>query len=254
VRTLTEEQFRQEAEPWLKQLFADYDPAYYQCERFSPPITARSIVYPCHYGDFKEAIPVKCLVAAATALGDEGCYLTGIYRSETEPNHCFIPFSEMLVIHSDLPEEERHATLTGLIPFAMDIFQLETVIYSPQGKWALSMSHEHYGLLGGSPEFMAMIESGVPNLSQQVHDFFDQYRNWSGGKPHLHWVPPLLAEIYGPERAEALMAESKLDMTPPNYSLQAPQLMTEAELATERAIAAQKIIDLLTSGPTCHQN
>jgi hypothetical protein len=253
VRTLTEDQFRQEAEPQLERLFADYTTRC-ELERFAPTITQRQLVYPCHCGDFTEALPVKTLVAAAAAVGDEGCYLSSLFRSEGKPNHCFIPLAEMLIIHGDLRGEERHAALTSLnFSYAMSVYNLESVVYSPQGKWAIRMTHEHYGLMGGVPEFMAIIESGVPNLSQQVYDFFDRYRNWGSRKPHLHWVPPLLAHIYGPERAETLVAESKLDMTLHDYPPQAPQLLTEAELATERAIAAQKIIDLLTSGPTSPQ-
>jgi hypothetical protein len=247
VRTLTEDEFRQEAEPMLKKVFADYgdDPID---QSFAPDITERRLIYPA--GDvLDKAIPVKVLVAAATAVGDEGCYITAVWKSEDGPNHCFVPLSEMLIAYKENRNDDDDNSEYLELGFTMDTCVLENVIYSPQGKWGLKMTHERYGLLGGVPEFMAIIESGVPNLSQQVDDFFERYRHWGSGKPHLHWLPPLLTHIYGPERAEALVAASQLDMTPPEYPTQAPRLLTEAELSAARAVAAQTIMDLLQSGP-----
>jgi hypothetical protein len=54
VRTLTEDEFRQEAEPMLKKVFADYgdDPID---QSFAPDITERRLIYPA--GDVFDNLP-----------------------------------------------------------------------------------------------------------------------------------------------------------------------------------------------------
>ncbi len=205
--TLTEAEFRKEAEPILRKIFVNYgdDPGN---QSFSSAMTERRIIYPCG-GSFDEAIPVEVLVSAASEVGDEGCYITSLWRSEDAPNHCFVSLSEMLVGYSEKTGNDDQ--MIGL-NLGVDIYQLESVIYSAQGKWGIKMSHEYYGLLGGSPDFMAIIESSVPNLNMQVYDFFERYRGFkeSGIEPTLGWLPTLLNHTYGQEIAKVMLAESHL--------------------------------------------
>jgi hypothetical protein len=205
--TLSEVEFQREAKPILGRIFDGYDSSGYINELFLPTITNRRILYPC-YGSFDESISVKTLVDAATAVGDEGCYITNIWKCENAPNHCFIHLFELLIGYSENTGTDEEAIGYKL---GMSIYESESIVYSAQGQWAIRMNHEGYGLLGGSPEFMAVIESGVPNLNEQVYNFFERYRDWSM-KPNLSWIPRLLHHAYGPERAEALIAASNLDM------------------------------------------
>ncbi|MBW4417928.1 MAG: hypothetical protein KME13_01715 [Myxacorys californica WJT36-NPBG1] len=203
--TLTEAEFRKEAEPMLKRVFVDYD---FTNQPFSSAITERRIVYPCG-GSFDEAIPVKVLVSAATEVGDEGCYITSLWEDEGAPRHCYVSLSELLVGYGDTTGNDNQ--MIG-INLGMDIYELDSVIYSAQGRWGIMMCHEYCGLLGGSPDFMAMIESGVPSFNMQVYDFFERYRGFreSGIEPTLGWLPPLLSHIYGQEVAKVMLAKSHL--------------------------------------------
>lgn len=207
MHILTEAEFRKEAEPMLKKVFVNYaDDSSKQS--FSPAMTERRIIYPCG-GSFDEAIPVEVLVAAATKVGDKGCYITSVWKSEDTPNHCFVSLSEMLVGYSENTGNDNQMIALNL---GMDIYQLESVIYSAQGEWGIKMSHEYYGLLGSSPDFMAIIESGVPNFNMQVYSLFDRYHEFreSGIEPILDWLPPLLSHIYGQQVAKEMLTESHL--------------------------------------------
>jgi hypothetical protein len=202
--TLTEAEFCQEAEPILNRVFVDWDPFV---QPFSSTITERKIIYPCH-GSFDEAIPLEVLISAASAVGDEGCYISSIYTSEDVPGHCFVSLSEMLAGYAN---SERDDQMIG-IRLGMDIYELDSIIFSAQGRWGIMMSHERHGLLGGSPEFMAIIAAAVPNLDTQVYGWFKRFQDFkaSGMELTLGWLPTLLTHVYGEEMAQRLLREADL--------------------------------------------
>ena len=205
--TLTEAEFQQKAEPILRQVF-DNDDAFGQ--PFSPLITKRKIIYPCN-GSFDESIPLEVLVSAALAVGDEGCYISSLYRSEELPNHCFISLAEMLKGYSGCESPEENIDHLIGIRLGIDIYGLDSVVYSSQGLWGIMMSHERHGLLGGTPEFMDIIEASVPNLNTQVYGWFERFQDFKASwEPTLDWLPTILTHVYGRDVAQAMLQEADL--------------------------------------------
>ena len=133
---LTEAEFQQKAEPILRRVF-DNDDAFGQ--PFSPMITKRKIIYPCD-GSFYESIPLEVLVSAALAVGDQGCYISSLYRSEELPNHCFVSLAEMLKGYAGCENPEENIDHSIGIRLGIDIYDLDSIVYSSQGLWGIMMS------------------------------------------------------------------------------------------------------------------
>jgi len=74
------------------------------------------------------------------------------------------------------------------------------------------VSHEHHGILGGSPEFIEKIHEVVPDLYEQVNLFLDRFQYFKayGLNPKLGWLPGLLTHVYGQETAERMLQETGL--------------------------------------------
>ena len=214
MHILTESEFHQNAEPMLRKIFTNYeDDNIFNI--FPPEITERRIIFPC-YGNFDRAIPIEVLVAAATAIGDDSCYISNIWKHENKPNHCFVYLSEMLIGYCErTPCNDDQ--IIGL-HLGMDIHPLEAAIYSTQGKWGIRMSHEHYGLLGGSVDFMREIEANVPNLSAQIYKFFDACKGSENCQLNINWILPLVRNIYGEHASELILENSSLEFSPYDQS------------------------------------
>lgn len=204
---LTETEFRQEAEPFLRQVFVNNN----AFDRpFAPNIIGRRIIYPC-YSELEERL-VNAVISAAAALGDSGCYLSlvGISGSYEDPNHCYIPLSEFIEAYAGTDEDKLIGTRLKMNPYG-----LETIIYSATGKWGILTSHEMYGLLGGSLEFIDQIRASVANLDEQVYGFLERLRGLlvvAGAYPpdvtRNKWLPGLLAHVYGLEEAQEILRQS----------------------------------------------
>ncbi|EAZ92768.1 hypothetical protein [Crocosphaera chwakensis] len=91
-------------------------------------------------------------------------------------------------------------------------FNAENVLYSPSGKWGLMTSHEYYGLLGGTHEFMDKIRRIIPNLDEQVYGFLKLWQqhkaNNIGAK--TDWLSGLLTQIYDKETALKILRKVDL--------------------------------------------
>ncbi|MGK7874025.1 MAG: hypothetical protein AB4426_12145 [Xenococcaceae cyanobacterium] len=199
MHTLSEAQYQAEAEPILRRVFVNDDPFE---EPFSPNITGRIIIYPCY--NYLETPLIDALIAAASSLGDTSCYLTQLWRDEKEPNHCYIP---LLQLH------EFYCCSSGNNKLIEKIKLLsEYVIYSGQGKWGLMVSHEHHGMLGGSPEFIEAVYQVIPDLDRQVYDFLKNFQlsKAAGMRLTLEWLPELLTHVYGIDAAEKMLRETGL--------------------------------------------
>lgn len=136
MRVLTKGEFITEAEPALRQVFVN-DDAFVQ--PFSPNVVARGIVYPCF--QYIELPLTGAIVAAASSLGDTGCY---IYDLWADKQRYYIPFSEF---SENYPGIKSCDELNELKP-GMSLTS-KNVLYSPQGKWGIMISHEGHGMLGG---------------------------------------------------------------------------------------------------------
>ncbi|CBN56345.1 MULTISPECIES: hypothetical protein [Kamptonema] len=206
MHILTEDEFNLEAEPFLRKIFVHDNPFK---EPFSSQVIGRTIIYPCE--DENDSLLIEALISAAVKLGDTGCYISLISTGYPEhgPGHCYIPLSEFLEGYSGTEKDRLIGPRLGINPYTLD-----SVIYSAQGKWGLMKSHERFGLLGGSPEFIEEIRGAVPDLDKQVYGFFKRLRDLllacSLNPPDItrnKWLPTLLTHVYGSEIAEKLLEE-----------------------------------------------
>jgi hypothetical protein len=85
----------------------------------------------------------------------------------------------------------------------------ENVIYSPNGKWGIMISHEWHGMLGGSVAFIEQIQQDIPNLEQQVYDFIEERlrrpENGKFGSTVLKTLPKMLMHVYGQIKTEKIL-------------------------------------------------
>jgi len=199
---LTEAEYKVQAEPMLRKVFVNDDPFR---ETFSPNIIERVIVYPCDI-DIEPPL-LDGLIAAASSIGDKGCYLTQLFPFDGHVNHCYILLEELLGNDGYFCEQEK------LIEAGINMdFQAEYVMYSERGLWGVMVSHEHHGMLGGSPKFIKKIHEVVPDLYEQVNLFLDKFQDLKayGFNPTLEWLPGLLTHVYGQETAERMLQETGL--------------------------------------------
>lgn len=204
MRPLTEKEFKAEAEPVLRQVFTIDNP--FAPHPFAKSIPQRRVVFGLEY-DLKYMVRpplIDALVAAASSVGDTGCYFTMLWRINEEAkgefNHWYIPFSEISAY------KRNDYKIFG---FA---FNAENVLYSPSGKWGIMTSHEYHGLLGGTQEFMDEVRRRIPNLDEQVYGFLEL---WQQHKAHnvgakTDWLPGLLTQIYDEETASDMLRKADL--------------------------------------------
>ncbi|NJK67826.1 MAG: hypothetical protein HC941_16000 [Microcoleus sp. SU_5_3] len=211
MHTLTEDEFNLEAEPFLRKIFVHDNPFK---EPFSSQVIGRTIIYPCD-GE-NDLLLIDSLINAAVNLGDTGSYISLLptelpteYLSDDQPGHCYISLSEFLEGYAGTEEDRLIGPRLGINPYTSD-----SVIYSAQGKWGLMKSHERFGLLGGSPEFIEEIRGAVPDLDKQVYGLFKRLRDLllacSFNPPDItrnKWLPTLLTHVYGSQVAEKLLLE-----------------------------------------------
>ncbi|NJK70271.1 MAG: hypothetical protein HC941_30570 [Microcoleus sp. SU_5_3] len=154
--TLNQNRYQVEAEPIFQRVFITDDRL--ANEIFSPAMKARVIFFALTQ---QIEIPIMdAVVASATNLGDSGCYISLTEQwKRNSANHCYIPFSEFSHPEIDLDELGMY--------FVSDYF-----IYSSSGKWGVLVSSAHYGLLGGSPEFIEGVRAAFPELDREVYDFY----------------------------------------------------------------------------------
>lgn len=204
MRSLTESEFKSEAEPVLRRVFASDNPFDHQ--PFAIQIPVRRILFGLEY-DLKFIIRpplIDAIVAAASSIGDTGCYFTALLRMNQEVNgefnHWYIPFAEISAYKKHDYEVFRSA------------FNWENVLYSPQGEWGIMTSHEGHGLLGGTQEFVDEVRRRIPDLDEQVYPFLKlwQYHKTHNKGAKTDWLPGLLTQIYGYETAAKMLQEAGL--------------------------------------------
>lgn len=198
---LTEEQFKAEAEPIFRQVFATYDPEA-DDNIFTPQIVSRKIIFPC-YGSVEPPELMLAIINAAIDLGDKGCYVFVARRNYcNKPNHCYVTLAKNTCFLGECATR-----------FKMDIVS-DYFIYSAQGQWGIAVTGAQYGLLGGSREFINRIADKFPGLDEQIYEFFKYWkedkedaisRGFIDSNHQVKWIPMLLNHIYGEEVAENLL-------------------------------------------------
>ncbi|WP_414552322.1 hypothetical protein [Anabaena sp. CCY 0017] len=210
MRILTESEYQIEAEPQLRQIFAHDNPF---AKPFVPDVPEKLILSPYKY--IIEPPLTNALVAAALELGETGCYFSILWRwrypqakEAEEPSHWYIPLTEF---HQAYVGSENYPPL---IASEFPFFQMrEGAIYSSRGTWGIIVTHEWFGLLGGTSKFFEIIRSQMPHIDEQVFEFLKHIKsgqeNSSRGTT-LEWVRPLLTHIYGQKTVNQLLLKSGL--------------------------------------------
>jgi len=190
--SLNDVEFNTKIEPILNKVFVADNPFG---EPFSSDITTRKIVYPIY--DYPEHNLLEALIEAASKEGDMGCYLSLFWHSEGQPNHCYIPFSELIDGFASPSLGKGIAERLNMCVFP------GYVLFSEQGKWGLMVSDEHHGLLGGSSEFVRIFSEYISDIDRQVYNFLEvmQDLKTDGSRKKLNWLLQMLSHIYGREDA-----------------------------------------------------
>ncbi|MBW4497539.1 MAG: hypothetical protein KME26_31630 [Oscillatoria princeps RMCB-10] len=199
MHTLSQTEFRLEAEPALRQVFVN-DDAF--DEPFSPNVVARRIVYPCF--QYIEPPLINAIVDAASTVGDAGCYIYDIWAVERQ--HYYISLSEFPETYPGIPSAKANRRNN----LGMSL-ELENTLYLPTGKWGIMISHERHGMLGGTVEFMQCIQQAIPDIDRQVYNFIEERlrRPETGkfGPAVLRLLPGMLFHVYGQTAAEKILQE-----------------------------------------------
>jgi hypothetical protein len=206
---LTEAQYRVESEPLLRNIFINDDPFD---KPFMSGVMSRRIIFDYHY--LLKPPLTDAIISAGLKLGDEGCYVSSFWRpgpeygEPKEPYHWYLSWSEFKLYYVGVGDAED----TIYEEFHLDNIYGEHVLYSPQGKWGVMISHEHYGLLGGTVDFVEEVSRNFPELDQQVYKFLEYFRDFKANyeQATLGWIPGVLSNVYGDEKMNIMLQDFNL--------------------------------------------
>jgi hypothetical protein len=204
MRSLTEAEYLSEAEPLLRQIFV-HDDLF--TAPFNPSVSERLLVALYQY--VIEPPLTTAVLNAASKIGDEGCYLSLLWKRNdgTAIEHWYIPLSEF----EDAYVDYNHPSWVGRENRCFNV--VESAIYSPHGRWGVAVTHEWFGLIGGTPEFVNEIRASMPDVDQQVLQFLEYFKHFKesyGRLATLEWIRPLLVHTYGEESTQLLMLKAGL--------------------------------------------
>jgi hypothetical protein len=198
MRILTETDYRQESELALRKIFINDNP---RDPCFGSNAEVRKLIYEYHPPEYKL---VSAIMQCASKLSEQSFYISILTRSSSsnteEPFHWSVPLSEVSTYLS---------VNTDIFRFA---YQLENVIYSPNGLWGIVGTFENFGILAGKSEIINEVVSVVPEIDQQVYDFLSHIitcvREWGMEGVNIGWLPNLMNQIYGKEASLRMLKES----------------------------------------------
>jgi len=199
---LTKQEYRQRAEPELRKIFlsTNSDSPLFGCN-----VESVKILYEYLPPDVQI---INAIIRSASNLGDTGLYISITNERIVEdnapiPEHWWVPFDEVSIYLS---------CNTDVFNFA---YQLENVIYSPQGKWGLMYSFEKYGILAGNKDFIQHFSQDFPLIDRQISKYLDFVRECITvhglGKVNITWLGSFLKKVYGADIARVLLQESQLE-------------------------------------------
>jgi hypothetical protein len=207
MHTLTEAQYKIEAEAIFEQVFNLNNECFDELILFTEQIPARKVIY---IEDLElESTLVDALVSSINQLDDPGCYINLIDKLTKQPNYCYISISEF-----------QKAYLEGGLQHHLGInFWSDYVVHSSQGKWGIVVTSAKFGLLGGCSEFIEKICEICPSLDRQVYDFLEYWKINEIDYAHSQgyetisnrtWITYLLTHVYGNEVAQRMLYETDL--------------------------------------------
>lgn len=191
--SLTEAEFKREAEPILRLIFDTNDP--FDRQPFAPNIPEKKILFGFQY--IVQQPLLQAVVTAASKLGDTGCYFSSLWWASPDVLYnWYIPFEEIYTYSDDN---------SPISPVILS----EQVLYSPQAQWGIMTTHTRHALLGSTKKFMEELGKLIPDIDDQVYNFLDEWRYYKSRNQgaSTDWLAGQLEQIYGKEMAEKLLRQ-----------------------------------------------
>lgn len=200
MRILTDSEYYSEAEHRLKKIFLNENP---QLPQFGSNAEEVRLLYEYFPPDIEV---VNALVSTASRMGDSSLYLSIVN---------VVDFNSSMVKHWHIPFDDISTYLSINTEVFGLAYQLENVIFSPQGKWALMSSFERYAILAGTQDFVQSFSRYFPNINQQILNYlkiFKECINKDGlQRVNIAWLSDFLKSAYGIERAQEILKVSELE-------------------------------------------
>jgi len=199
VRILTDDEYYSEAEPKLRQVFLNENPKLLQFGSNAEEVKLLYEYFP------PNVEVVNALVSTASHMGDSSLYLSIVN---------VVDFNSSMTKHWWIPFEEISTYLSiDTNTFGLS-YQLESVIFSPQGKWALMSSFERYAILAGTQDFIQNFSEHFPDIDRQILGYLKIFReciNKDGiEKANIAWLGNFLKSVYTIEEAKEILKISEL--------------------------------------------
>lgn len=215
MRTLTQEEFEQVAEPVFHQIFT----ANNDTEPFLPQVEERLLLYFPFGGNLKrndywEKQLAEALYQAAQFIGDTGCYLASpwegnitTYGGYPQNRYAYIAISELVDALAASPENSKRvwARLNLIYGFGF-------CLCSTGGHWGLLKTIDDHAFLGGTHEFMQVVRYVFPDIDREALEYLHDLRleQMDGEGIDVEWLKQVLSHVYGSSQAEQLIANSGL--------------------------------------------
>jgi len=200
VRILTDDEYYSEAESKLRQVFLNENPML-------PQFGSNAEEVKLLYEYFPPNVEViNALISTASHMGDSSLYLSIVN---------VVTFNSSMTKHWWIPFEEISTYLSiDTNTFGLS-YQLESVIFSPQGKWALMSSFERYAILAGTQNFIQNFSEHFPDIDGQIFGYLKIFReciNKDGiERVNIAWLSDFLKSIYTIEKAKEILKISELE-------------------------------------------
>lgn len=199
MRILTDDEYHSEAEPMLRKIFLNENPKQPQ---FGSNAEEVRLLYEYYPADVEI---INALISRASHLGDNSFYLSIINivgLNSSIIKHWFVPFEEISTYLS------IDTNSFGLA------YQLESVIFSHEGKWALMSSFERYAILAGTKDFMKDFSKDFSDPERHILNYLILFKEginkYGLEKFNIVWLVDLLRNVYGIDQAKELLKASKL--------------------------------------------
>ncbi|MBC6430007.1 hypothetical protein FM036_03760 [Nostoc sp. HG1] len=200
MRILTDNEYYSEAEPKLRQVFLNENP---KLPQFGSNAEEVKLLYEYFPPDVEV---VNALISTASHMGDSSLYLSIVN---------IVDFNSSMTKHWWISFEE----ISTYLSINTDVFglsyQLESVIFSPQGKWALMSSFERYAILAGTQNFIQNFSKHFSDIDKQIFGYLKIFReciNMDGiEKVNIAWLGDFLKSVYGIEKAKEILKVSELE-------------------------------------------
>ena len=200
MRILTDDEYYSEAESKLRQVFLNENPML-------PQFGSNAEEVKLLYEYFPPNVEViNALISTASHMGDSSLYLSIVN---------VVTFNSSMTKHWWIPFEEISTYLSiDTNTFGLS-YQLESVIFSPQGKWALMSSFERYAILAGTQNFIQNFSEHFSDIDGQIFGYLKIFReciNKDGiERVNIAYLSDFLKSIYTIEKAKEILKIAELE-------------------------------------------